>query len=72
MNHILGLKTPRPGDDGRTRGASLIAGLQFLHDLPAARAVNRPVDPSAAQQSGIRRVHDGIDPLQRDISKGEL
>ena len=53
---------------GRPSGHSVerIAGI--LEDRGAAAPMDRAVDAAAAEQRRVRRVHDGVDLLLRDVA----
>jgi len=34
--------------------------------------VDRPVDPAAAEERGVRRVHDRVDLLLRDVTADDV
>jgi hypothetical protein len=46
--------------------------LALLQDVGPARAVDGAVDPAAAEQPGVRRVHHGVDLLFGDVALRQL
>ncbi len=69
VNHVFRRQLAGRGDDGRAGGATLgVAAIRVLHDLWPPAAVDRPVYAAAARQAAIRRVHDRIHRLLRDVA----
>jgi hypothetical protein len=73
VNHEARREQAPAGDDGLARGQPVgqerapdFAAL--LQNAGAARAVNRPVNPAAAEQGGVRGVDHGVHVLARDVA----
>src|SRR5437763_1271839 len=67
MDHMPGGKSIAAGQLGLARRAAAEAAA-FGEELGASGAMNGAIDPAAAEQRAVRRVHDRVDAKPRDIT----
>ena len=71
MDHVPGLEPVSAGDLGRP-GVAAAERPAFRQQLRPGRAMDRAVDPAAAEQRRVRRIHDGVDVERRDVGDADV
>src|SRR5437588_6841279 len=77
VNHPAGLEPAGPGQPyfaGRTPSSRLVLGQAhaFFQQAWPSSAMDRPIDPAAAGQRGVRGVDNRIDGLRNDVALHKL
>src|ERR1051325_9563429 len=71
MNNVLGRQFIALGDLCFARGAAA-ERLAFGEEFAAGGAVDRTIDPAAAEQRCVRRIYDRVDRKLGDVADEDL
>ena len=71
VDHMPGGQ-PVAGSDLGAAGFAAMKGAAFLEQLRSCGAMDRAIDPAAAEKRRIRRVDDGINAQGRDIGDDDF
>src|SRR5262249_18470304 len=71
VDHVAGGEPTGAGHAG-VAGRAAAEPAALLENGRPAGPVDGPVDAAAPEERGVRRVHDGVDALRRDVALHQL